>query len=122
MFNSQDLTARNSVYTHTWQNFNTQQSHSINQSSYTHTSSAQGDSSVLDKDCIQSLLIAENLFHQSIIDKKRPQELTGLEKSLAAHTSVDNMDENNKFVCTECNKSNVITACVCLLGETLDFR
>ena len=61
----------------------------------------------LDADCVQSLLVAENMFHQPSTNVTRTQQLTGLEKSLATHTSVDNMDENNKFVCTECNKSNM---------------
>ena len=46
------------------------------------------------------------MFHQPSSNVKHTQQLTGLEKSLAAYTSVDNMDENNKFVCAECNKSN----------------
>ena len=54
------------------------------------------------------------MFHQPSTNVKCTQQLTGLEKSLAAHTSVDNMDENNKFVCTECNKSNdkIMYACI----------
>ena len=103
----QDSTARNSAYAYTWQNINTQQIHSINQQYVAHTE--QCGSGAFDKDCVQSLLIAEKMFHQPTVDVKCTQELTGLEKSLAAHTSVDNMDENNKFVCTECNKSKQYT-------------
>ena len=105
--------ARTSAYsTYSWQNVNTQQSYSTSHQ-HSYKQSYQGDTSshspALDADGVQSLLIAENMFHQPSTDVTRTQlsqQLTGLEKSLAAHTSVDNMDENNKFVCTECSKSN----------------
>ena len=94
--------ARTSAYsayiTYSWQSVNTQQSYSHGDTS--------SHSTALDADGVQSLLIVENMFHQPTTDVTRTQQLTGLEKSLAAHTSVDNMDENNKFVCTECSKSN----------------
>ena len=97
-----------------WPNINTQQSYSTSQqyaykqSSYIEASalSKQDGSIPLDAEGVQSLLVAENMFHQPTTGMKRAHNLTGLEQSLAAHTSVDNMDENNKFVCTECNKSN----------------
>ena len=66
---------------------------------------AQDGSCAFDKDCVQSLLKAEGMFYQPN-GIKHVQKFTGLENSLAAYTNLDNMDENNKFVCTECNKSN----------------
>lgn len=92
--------------TYGWQSVNTQQKYVYKQSSYgdAPTYNQQGDSSVLDKECLQSLLIAKEMFHQPT-GIKHAQNITGLEESLSDYTKVDNMDENNKFVCTECSKS-----------------
>ena len=50
---------------------------------------------------------------QSLLEKKHMPYLppcvtkiaTNLERSLADHTEVDNMDEDNKFICNECMKN-----------------
>lgn len=97
--------------TYGWHNINTQQSYNTSQqSTYKEASGVakEDDSTALDPDGVQNLLVAEKKFYQPTTGIQHAENLTGLEKSLAAHTSVDNMDENNKFFCTECNKSNDI--------------
>jgi len=88
---------------------NTQQKYIFKQSSHgdAPTYNQQHNSSAIDKECFQSLLIAEEMFRQPT-SIKHAHNITGLEKSLAYYTSVDNMDENNKFFCAQCNKSNDI--------------
>ena len=57
-----------------------------------------------DKKSIQALLKSrENFFYQPICDRAVPNP-NGVEAALAEHVDVDNMDENNKFICNECTK------------------
>ena len=43
----------------------------------------------------------ENFFYQS---DKTVLDPNGVEAALADHTDIDNMDENNKFICKACTE------------------
>ena len=57
---------------------------------------------VLEKDDIQRILEKKGLPYQAKLDKSHAGT-THVEKSLADHTDIDNMDENNKFICKVCS-------------------
>ncbi|XP_065906355.1 uncharacterized protein [Dysidea avara] len=66
---------------------------------------------------------------QSLLEKKHMPYLppcvtkiaTNLERSLADHTEVDNMDEDNKFICNECmkNKGGDDSPILCLVAKQI---
>ena len=79
-----------------------------NQESYgcgsTKTNQVHASSNIvlLEKDDIQRILEKKGLPCQAKLDKSHAGT-THVEKSLADHTDIDNMDENNKFICKTCS-------------------
>ena len=46
----------------------------------------------------------EPFYYQPVLDEDKSGPANDVEDSLADHTDVDNMDENNKFICKECTR------------------
>lgn len=59
---------------------------------------------IYDKMSVQKLLVSKKMFYQPVPDKIASDidALDDVQTSLADHTEVDNMDENNKFICKNC--------------------
>ena len=63
------------------------------------------------KKSVQELLMSqENFFYQPVQDETVPKPINDVEISLTEHTDVDNMDEDNMFICKTCTeKKGIIT-------------
>ena len=60
----------------------------------------------MSKEDVQKILKEKGLPCQAKVEKD-PNGATDLETSLADHTDVDNMDEDNKFICKKCSEKGV---------------
>ena len=57
----------------------------------------------MSKEDVQEILKKKGLPCQAKV-KKNASGATDLETSLADHTGIDNMDEDNKFICKNCSE------------------
>ena len=62
---------------------------------------------VYDKESVLTLLKSKDMFYQPVSDKftSNIEALDDVQISLVEHTEIDNMDENNKFICKNCIES-----------------
>lgn len=61
---------------------------------------------MLDKQNVKEMLKRKRLPYQVEL-KKSPTSITDLEASLVDHTDIDNMDEDNKFICKACTEKEI---------------
>ena len=70
----------------------------------------QGDTEMpitYDEKSVCDLLKSEGMFYQPGYDKHTSDidDVNDVQISLAEHTDIDNMDEDNKFICKKCTKN-----------------
>ena len=59
----------------------------------------------------QDLLVKKKMPYLPTRDNHESDIASGLERSLTDHTAIDNMDEDNKFICQQCtNRKGIIHA------------
>ena len=72
-----------------------------------HQSSLNADVK-FDAKSLQILLEEHHMPYLPPCDTVSSRHITSLETSLVDHTEVDNMDEDNKFICTECTSKGMV--------------
>ena len=73
------------------------------------------ESCTYDKKSVKQLLVSNKMFYQPIPDNTTSDidALDDVQASLAEHTDVDNMDEDNKFICKSCTEQKGLYCIVC---------
>lgn len=83
-------------------------------SNYSGQSGTTSGAVLLNKDNVKDILKTNgNLPCQASIQKRHASKqtsITDLEASLADHTDIDNMDEDNKFICKVCSEKGLAYA------------
>jgi len=72
-----------------------------------------------DAKSVQAALEKHHMPYLPPHDTSSSKHSTNLEISLADHTEVDNMDEENKFICNECSTKG--TMCLCMLLRNVTY-
>ena len=68
---------------------------------------------VYDTKSVQQLLVLNKMFYQPFPDNitSNIDALDDVQTSLVDHTEIDNMDEDNKFICKNCTEREGVDLC-----------